>query len=341
MQAGERFAADLARRLEGLKAEGLYKSERVIASRQGGEVRLADGREEINLCANNYLGLAGDPEIVAAAHEALERYGFGMASVRFICGTQEEHKALEARIAAFLGMEDAILYAAAFDANAGLFEALLGPEDAVISDALNHASIIDGIRLRYANSDMEDLERCLREAQDARHRLIATDGVFSMDGYFARLERICDLAERYDAMVMVDDCHATGFVGKTGRGTPEHCGVTGRIDILTGTLGKALGGASVGGLYGSLGGGGGLAPAALAALSLFQHAGAGDRGGIAQGLRPAGGARSEPAGAAVGECRPFPQANGRTRFRVVAGRACHCSGDAARSEVGAGHGGAA
>ncbi len=252
MQAGERFAADLARRLEGLKAEGLYKSERVIASRQGGEVRLADGREEINLCANNYLGLAGDPEIVAAAHEALERYGFGMASVRFICGTQEEHKALEARIAAFLGMEDAILYAAAFDANAGLFEALLGPEDAVISDALNHASIIDGIRLckarrlRYANSDMEDLERCLREAQDARHRLIATDGVFSMDGYFARLERICDLAERYDAMVMVDDCHATGFVGKTGRGTPEHCGVTGRIDILTGTLGKALGGASGG-----------------------------------------------------------------------------------------------
>jgi len=252
MTASDRFDADLAERLEALRAEGLYKAERVIISKQAGEVALAGGQEVINLCANNYLGLADDPEIIDAAHAALDRYGFGMASVRFICGTQEEHKALEARIADFLGMEDAILYAAAFDANGGLFETLLGPEDAVISDALNHASIIDGIRLskaqrfRYANSDMNDLERCLREAQGARHRLIATDGVFSMDGYIARLAEICDLAERYDAMVMVDDCHATGFLGATGRGSPEHCGVRGRVDILTGTLGKALGGGSGG-----------------------------------------------------------------------------------------------
>ncbi|WP_111732997.1 glycine C-acetyltransferase [Roseovarius amoyensis] len=252
MRAGQRFDADIDGRLEELKESGLYKSERVITSPQAGEVTLADGREMINLCANNYLGLADDPELIAAGHAALDRYGFGMASVRFICGTQEEHKALEARIAGFLGMEDAILYAAAFDANAGLFETILGPEDAVISDALNHASIIDGVRLckaqryRYANSDMADLERCLKEASGARHRLIATDGVFSMDGYYARLDEICDLAERYDAMVMVDDCHATGFVGASGRGSPEHCGVMGRVDILTGTLGKALGGASGG-----------------------------------------------------------------------------------------------
>lgn len=252
MRAAQRFDADIDGRLEELKESGLYKTERVIASPQAGEVTLADGREVINLCANNYLGLADDPELIAAGHAALDRYGFGMASVRFICGTQEEHKALEARIAGFLGMEDAILYAAAFDANAGLFETLLGPEDAVISDALNHASIIDGVRLckaqryRYANSDMADLERCLKEASGARHRLIATDGVFSMDGYYAKLDEICDLAERYDAMVMVDDCHATGFVGATGRGSPEHCGVMGRVDILTGTLGKALGGASGG-----------------------------------------------------------------------------------------------
>ena len=252
MRAAQKFDADIEGRLEELKESGLYKSERVITSPQAGEVTLADGREMINLCANNYLGLADDPELVAAGHAALDRYGFGMASVRFICGTQEEHKALEARIAGFLGMEDAILYAAAFDANTGLFETLFGPEDAVISDALNHASIIDGVRLckaqryRYANSDMADLERCLKEASGARHRLIATDGVFSMDGYYARLDEICDLAERYDAMVMVDDCHATGFVGATGRGSPEHCGVMGRVDILTGTLGKALGGASGG-----------------------------------------------------------------------------------------------
>jgi glycine C-acetyltransferase len=252
MTAGQRLNSDIEARLHGLRREGLYKTERVITSTQAGEVALEDGRAVINLCANNYLGLADDPEIIAAAHEGLDRYGFGMASVRFICGTQEGHKALEARIAGYLGMEGSILYAAAFDANAGLFETLLGPEDAIISDALNHASIIDGVRLckaqrfRYANSDMADLAACLQKAQGARHRLVATDGVFSMDGYTAKLDEICDLAERHDAMVMVDDCHATGFVGATGRGTHEKCRVMGRVDILTGTLGKALGGASGG-----------------------------------------------------------------------------------------------
>ena len=257
MTARDRFDTDMAGRLEGLREEGLYKTERVIASMQAGEVRLAGGAEVVNLCANNYLGLADDRQVIAAAHDALDRYGFGMASVRFICGTQEEHKELEARIAGFLGQEDAILYAAAFDANTGLFETILGPEDAIISDALNHASIIDGVRLckaqryRYVNRDMADLERCLREAQGARHRVIATDGVFSMDGTYAPLDAICDLAARYDALVMVDDCHATGFVGPTGRGTPERFGVMERVDILTGTLGKALGGASGGYTAGS------------------------------------------------------------------------------------------
>ncbi|MBE0453247.1 MAG: glycine C-acetyltransferase [Roseovarius sp.] len=252
MAAADRFDADMAARLDGLREDGLYKVERVISSMQAGEVRLADGREVVNLCANNYLGLANHPEVITAAHAALDRYGFGMASVRFICGTQEEHKALEARIAGYLGKEDAILYAAAFDANTGLFETLLGSEDAIISDALNHASIIDGVRLckaqryRYANRDMADLERCLQDAAGARHRLIATDGVFSMDGTYAPLDEICDLAARYDALVMVDDCHATGFVGESGRGTPERFGVMERVDILTGTLGKALGGASGG-----------------------------------------------------------------------------------------------
>jgi glycine C-acetyltransferase len=252
MTARERFDAEIGARLGELQDEGLYKTERVIASMQSGEVRLEGGAQVINLCANNYLGLADHPQVIAAAHAALDRYGFGMASVRFICGTQEEHKELEARIAGLLGQGDAILYAAAFDANTGLFETLLGPEDAIISDALNHASIIDGVRLckaqryRYANRDMADLERCLQEAQGARHRMIATDGVFSMDGYYAPLDEICDLATRYDALVMVDDCHATGFVGATGRGTPEHFGVMDRVDILTGTLGKALGGASGG-----------------------------------------------------------------------------------------------
>lgn len=252
MRAADRFDEDLAERLDGLRDEGLYKVERVIASPQSGEVLVEGDGLAINLCANNYLGLADHPDLVEAGRAALARYGYGMASVRFICGTQEEHKALEARIAGFLGMEDSILYSSCFDANTGLFETLLGPEDAIISDALNHASIIDGVRLckaqrlRYANSDMADLEAQLQAALGARHRLIATDGIFSMDGYMAKLEQICDLAERHDAMVMVDDSHAVGFVGPTGRGTAEACGVMERVDIITGTLGKALGGASGG-----------------------------------------------------------------------------------------------
>ncbi len=246
------FIEHLANEIAGLKQSGFYKAERIITSPQAGTIAIADGGEVLNFCANNYLGLADHPDLVAAAKIALDRYGYGMASVRFICGTQEEHKQLEARIAGFLGMEDAILYSSCFDANTGLFETLIGPEDAVISDALNHASIIDGVRLckaqrlRYANNDMVDLERCLKEAGNARFRLVATDGVFSMDGVIADLPAICELAERYDAMVMVDDSHALGFVGEQGRGTPEYCGVEGRIDIVTGTLGKALGGASGG-----------------------------------------------------------------------------------------------
>ncbi|WP_120499763.1 glycine C-acetyltransferase [Roseovarius sp. EL26] len=252
MRASDRFDQDIAGRLDGLQRDGLYKTERVISSKQAGQVALASGDHVINLCANNYLGLADNEEIIQAGRDALDRYGYGMASVRFICGTQEEHIALEKRIAGFLGMEDCILYSSCFDANTGLFETILGPDDAIISDALNHASIIDGVRLckaqrlRYANSDMADLERCLQEASDAKHRLIATDGIFSMDGYFAKLAEVCDLAEKYDAMVMVDDSHAVGFVGPNGRGTPEHCGVMDRVDIITGTLGKALGGASGG-----------------------------------------------------------------------------------------------
>ena len=246
------FFDRLRRETEGLEAAGLLKRERIIGSPQGPTVRLADGRELVNLCANNYLGLAAHPAVVAAAHRALDEHGYGMASVRFICGTQSVHRALEKRLAEYLSMEDAILYSSCFDANGGLFETLLDERDAVISDALNHASIIDGIRLckarrlRYANNDLGELERCLREAGDARVRLIATDGVFSMDGSIAKLRGICDLADRYDALVMVDDSHATGFVGPRGRGTPEACGVPGRVDILTGTLGKALGGASGG-----------------------------------------------------------------------------------------------
>src|SRR2546423_1592118 len=237
--------------LTGLREQGLYKSERVLAGPQGGVVRAGE-RDVINLCANNYLGLANHPVVRAAAQRAIDEYGYGMASVRFICGTQTTHKALEQRLARFLGTEDVILYSSCFDANGGLFETLLDERDAVISDALNHASIIDGIRLckaqrhRYANSDMAELEQCLRQAQGARTRLIATDGVFSMDGFIARLGEICDLAARHDALVMVDDSHATGFMGPTGRGTPEHCGVAARGDILTGTLGKALGGGSGG-----------------------------------------------------------------------------------------------
>jgi len=246
------FISHLSRELDALKEAGLFKTERNISSPQAGTVTLSSGKSLINLCANNYLGLSSNPELIEAGHKALDRYGYGMSSVRFICGTQEEHMQLEARLSTFLGMEDTILYGSCFDANAGLFETLLGPEDAIISDALNHASIIDGVRLckarrlRYANSDMADLEAQLKAALDCRFRLIATDGVFSMDGYIARLGEICDLAEKYDAMVMVDDSHAVGFLGKTGRGSHEHCGVMGRIDIITGTLGKALGGASGG-----------------------------------------------------------------------------------------------
>ena len=239
----------LKKQLEDIKSSGLYKNERIIVTPQGGDIRVSDGSEVVNFCANNYLGLSSHPEMIQASKDVLDSHGFGMSSVRFICGTQDIHKTLEAKLSSFLGMEDTILYAAAFDANGGVFEPLLTAEDAIISDELNHASIIDGVRLckaqryRYKNSDMADLEDKLQEAQSARYRMIVTDGVFSMDGYIANLDQICDLAEKYDAMVMVDDCHATGFVGKTGRGTHEHCNVMGRVDIITGTLGKALGGA--------------------------------------------------------------------------------------------------
>lgn len=242
----------LIHELEQIREGGLYKVERVIASRQGGEIDLVDGKHVLNLCANNYLGLSGRQELVDAAKEGLERWGYGLSSVRFICGTQALHKMLEEKVSQFLGTEDTILYSSCFDANGGLFESLLGSEDAVISDALNHASIIDGIRLckarrfRYANNDMNDLEAKLKEASTARFRLIATDGVFSMDGIVANLAAICDLAEKYDALVMVDDSHATGFMGKTGRGTPEYHGVSDRVDIVTSTFGKAMGGASGG-----------------------------------------------------------------------------------------------
>ncbi|MFD9499182.1 glycine C-acetyltransferase [Streptomyces sp. NPDC060035] len=246
---------DMRLTLDEIRDAGLQKPERVIGTPQSATVGVTSGGRPgavLNFCANNYLGLADHPEVVAAAHEALDRWGYGLASVRFICGTQEVHKELEQRLSAFLGQEDTILYSSCFDANGGVFETLLGPEDAVISDALNHASIIDGIRLskakryRYANRDMADLEQQLKEASGARRRLVVTDGVFSMDGYVAPLKEICDLADRYDAMVMVDDSHAVGFVGPGGRGTPELHGVMDRVDIITGTLGKALGGASGG-----------------------------------------------------------------------------------------------
>lgn len=242
----------LTRQLGEIKSAGLYKNERVITSPQGAHIAVTGGREVLNMCANNYLGLADHPEIVAAARGALDRWGFGLASVRFICGTQDLHKQLERQLSSFLGTEDTILYSSCFDANGGLFETILGAEDAIISDELNHASIIDGVRLckaqrfRYRNNDMADLEAKLKETQSARFRMIATDGVFSMDGIIANLPGICALADRYHALVMVDDSHAVGFMGKQGRGTHEHHGVMGRIDILTGTMGKALGGASGG-----------------------------------------------------------------------------------------------
>ena len=254
MNSAADFYAQVQQELQSIDAQGLMKRERVLTTPQGALVRTADGRELVNLCANNYLGLSSHPSLIQAAHRALDTHGFGLSSVRFICGTQDFHKELERRIAAFVGCEDAILYAAAFDANGGLFEPLLGEQDAIISDALNHASIIDGIRLckaqrwRYANSDLADLERCLQEARDkgVRHTLVFSDGVFSMDGSVAQLKEIRQLCDRYGALLGIDECHASGFLGKTGRGTPEHCGVHGQIDIVTGTFGKALGGASGG-----------------------------------------------------------------------------------------------
>ncbi|MDG1348889.1 MAG: glycine C-acetyltransferase [Flavobacteriales bacterium] len=244
-----KFQKQLQDELASIEDAGLFKKERIITNPQGASIRVSTGEEVLNFCANNYLGLSSHPDVIQAAKDALDTHGYGMSSVRFICGTQDIHKNLEAKISNFLGMEDTILYAAAFDANGGVFEPLFGKEDAIISDSLNHASIIDGVRLckaaryRYANNDMADLEAQLIKAQDQRNRIIVTDGVFSMDGYLAQLDKICDLAEKYDALVMVDDSHSTGFVGKTGRGTHEHCGVMGRVDIITSTLGKALGGA--------------------------------------------------------------------------------------------------
>ncbi|MBP9913889.1 MAG: glycine C-acetyltransferase [Opitutaceae bacterium] len=248
------YLAHLQKTLAGIESAGLYKRERVITTRQSAHISVTGGRQVLNFCANNYLGLADNPEIIAAAHATLDRWGYGLASVRFICGTQQIHKDLEAKLSTFLGTDDSILYGSCFDANGGVFETLLSAEDAVISDELNHASIIDGIRLckaqryRYKNNDMADLEAKLQEAdaKKARFKLIATDGVFSMDGFIAHMQAICDLADKYGALVMMDDSHAVGFMGKTGRGTHEHCGVMGRVDIITGTLGKALGGASGG-----------------------------------------------------------------------------------------------
>ncbi len=242
----------LEKEIEEIKEAGLYKQERIIASPQAADIKLEDGSEVINFCANNYLGLSSHPKVIKAAKETVDTHGFGMSSVRFICGTQDIHKTLEKKISEFLGMEDTILYAAAFDANGGVFEPLLGPEDAIISDSLNHASIIDGVRLckaaryRYKNNDMNDLEEQLKAASEAKVKIVVTDGVFSMDGTIAQLDKICDLADKYDALVMTDECHSTGFIGKTGRGVHEYRNCMDRVDIITGTLGKALGGASGG-----------------------------------------------------------------------------------------------
>ena len=247
-----KFREQLIKQLDNIQADGLFKNERIIVSPQGVMLKLEDGRQVLNFCANNYLGLSSEPRVMAAANLNFFRYGYGMASVRFICGTQKVHKDLEKKISEFLGTDDTILYSSAFDANGGVFEPLLGEQDAIISDELNHASIIDGVRLckaqrfKYKNNDMEDLEEVLQDAGEARYKLIVTDGVFSMDGIIAQVDKICDLADRYQALVMVDDSHATGFVGKTGRGTPEYCNATGRVDIISTTFGKALGGASGG-----------------------------------------------------------------------------------------------
>lgn len=242
----------LQKELAGIKEAGLYKNERIISSAQAADITLSSGEQVVNFCANNYLGLSSHPQVIEAAKNAIDSHGYGLSSVRFICGTQDIHKELEQKISEFLGTEDTILYAAAFDANGGVFEPILGPDDAIISDSLNHASIIDGVRLckaarfRYAHNDMADLERCLQESQNSNNRIIVTDGVFSMDGTIAQLDKIVALADKYQALIMIDECHASGFMGKTGRGTHEHCGVVGKIDIITGTLGKALGGASGG-----------------------------------------------------------------------------------------------
>lgn len=244
-----KFKQHLTKELQSIEEAGLFKKERIIVTPQGADIKVNSGAEVVNFCANNYLGLSSHPKVIEAAHKTLDSHGFGMSSVRFICGTQDIHKTLEKKIADFFGTEDTILYAAAFDANGGVFEPLFGEEDAIISDELNHASIIDGVRLckaqryRYKNNDMADLEEQLKKAQAQRFRVIITDGVFSMDGYIAQMDKIVALAEKYDALVMTDECHSAGFVGKTGRGTPEHCGVHGKVEIITGTLGKALGGA--------------------------------------------------------------------------------------------------
>ncbi len=353
----------LAEELAAVRDAGMEKHEAILETRQGARITLQDGSELINLCANNYLGLAGDPAMADAAHAALDQWGFGLASVRFICGTQEIHRRLEERIAAFLGTEDAILFGSCFDANTGLFEVLLTTDDAVISDELNHASIIDGIRLtkaqrlRYRNSDMADLEGKLQEASGARRRMIATDGVFSMDGYIANLPAICDLAERYDAMVMVDDSHAVGILGPGGRGTPESTGAGSRVDILTGTLGKAIGGASGGYvasrrevvellrqrsrpyLFSNT-----VAPpivgAALAALDLLESSGerrerlAAEHGmvpGAARPGRPGGAARRAPDRAGdAGRREPGGALLGGAAERGSARRGLHLPGGAAR-----------
>ncbi len=338
------FLAHIASELEGLKSAGLYKTERVITSMQSAEIEVAGGARVLNFCANNYLGLADNAELREAAKKALDRYGYGMASVRFICGTQEEHKQLEARISAFLGFQDTILYGSCFDANGGLFETLLGEEDAVISDALNHASIIDGVRLskakrfRYANNDMAALEEELRRAEGSRFKLIATDGVFSMDGIVANLGGVCDLAEKYGAMVMVDDSHAVGFVGRHGRGSAEHCGVEGRVDIVTGTLGKALGGAS-GGYTSRQARGGRLAAPALAPLPFLEHSDAGHRRRVAESVRPDRGWR-RPAPPALRQRRALPREDDAGRFPACRRRPSDHPGDAGRRGIGAGDGGA-
>ncbi len=337
------FLSHIAAELEGLKSAGLYKSERVITSTQSSRIEVASGEKVLNFCANNYLGLADNEELRDAAKDALDRYGYGMASVRFICGTQEEHKQLEATISNFLGMEDTILYGSCFDANGGLFETLLGEEDAIISDALNHASIIDGVRLskakrfRYANNDMVALEEELKKAQGSRFKLIATDGVFSMDGIIANLQGVCDLADKYGAMVMVDDSHAVGFVGKNGRGSPEHCGVEGRVDIITGTLGKALGGAS-GGYTSGKRDSGRLAAPALAALSVLQHADAGHCRRLAQGLRPDREGR-RLARAALCQRRTLSRSDDEARLHACRRRPSDHPGHARRRRAGAGDGG--